>query len=113
MSANSNVLTTYALANMTRLPFLQEPDIGLGIALRTFYDDDDVADSKETRASRLADFPRIYVPFALNLVDDFRACTDLVSALNQGVQTLDSKEVSVEDKAAWARAQAYLDARPF
>lgn len=53
------------------------------------------------------------MPFAEALVDDFRLCTDFVGALNQGVQTLDSKEVPASDKAAWAKAQGYLDARPF
>ncbi|PNY25324.1 Protein MKT1 [Tolypocladium capitatum] len=96
-----------------RLPFLQEPDIGLGIAIRTFFDEDEVSDSKEARAARLAEFPKTFVPFAEALADDFRLCTDFVGALNQGVQTLDSKEVPAPDKAAWAKAQGYLDARPF
>lgn len=53
------------------------------------------------------------MPFAEALADDFRLCTDFVGAINQGVQTIDSKELSAGDKAAWAKAQAYLDARPF
>lgn len=96
-----------------RLPFLQEPDIGLGIAIRTFFDEDEVGDDKEARATRLEEFPKTFVPFAEALADDFHLCTDFVGALNQGVQTLDSKELPAADKAAWAKAQAYLDARPF
>jgi len=92
---------------------LQEPDIGLGIAIRTFFDEDEAGDSKEARAARLAEFPRTFVPFAEALADDFRLCADFVGALNQGVQTVDSIELPAADKAAWAKAQRYLDARPF
>lgn len=99
--------------NETRLPFLQEPDIGLGIAVRTFFDDDEVGDSKETRADRLDKFPKTFVPYAEALTEDVRLVADFVYAINQGLQTLDNKELAVEDKAAWAKAQAYLEARPF
>ncbi|KAJ6788843.1 hypothetical protein PWT90_06995 [Aphanocladium album] len=96
-----------------KLPFLQEPDIGLGIAVRTFFDDDEVTDSKEARADRLEKFPKTFVPYAEALTEDVRLVVDFVNAINQGLQTLDSRELPAEDKAAWAKAQAYLDARPF
>ncbi|KJZ71770.1 hypothetical protein HIM_08855 [Hirsutella minnesotensis 3608] len=96
-----------------RLPFLQEPDIGLGIAIRTFFDEDEPSDDQETRAAKLAEFPKTFVPFAEALADDFRLCIDFVNAINQGVQTLDSKELAAADKTAWAKAQEYLDERPF
>ena len=92
---------------------MQEPDIGLGIAVRTFFDDDEVSDSKETRADRLDKFPKTFVPYAEALTEDVRLVVDFVNAINQGLQTLDSKELPAEDKAAWAKAQAYLEARPF
>ncbi|KAK2603490.1 hypothetical protein QQS21_004350 [Conoideocrella luteorostrata] len=96
-----------------RLPFLQEPDIGLGIAVRTFFDEDETSDSKETRAKRLEDFPETFVPFAEALTDDFRICVDFINALNAGVETLAANELPKADKVAWAKAKAYLDARPF
>lgn len=96
-----------------RLPFLQEPDIGLGIAVRTFFDEDEVLDSKEKRAKRLEAFPETFVPFAEALTEDFGICVDFVNALNQGVQTLATDELPKADKTAWLKAQAYLDARPF
>ncbi|GAB0132619.1 hypothetical protein EsDP_00001049 [Epichloe bromicola] len=96
-----------------RLPFLQEPDIGLGIAVRTFFDEDEVLDSKEKRAKRLEAFPETFVPFAEALTEDFGICVDFVNALNQGVQTLAADELPKADKTAWVKAQAYLDARPF
>lgn len=100
-------------SELSSLPFLREPDIGLGIALRTFFDEDDGNESKEARAKRLEDFPKTFVPFAEALEEDFRNCIDFVSALNQGVQTLDVKELPAVDKAEWAKAQKYLENRPF
>ncbi|KAM5374860.1 hypothetical protein ACJZ2D_006204 [Fusarium nematophilum] len=96
-----------------RLPFLNEPDIGLGIAVRTFFDEDEPNDNKEARAKRLQEFPKTFVPFAEALTDDFRIACDFVDALNKGVQVLDNDELPAADKAAWAKAQEYLDARPF
>ncbi|KAG5988231.1 hypothetical protein E4U43_004812, partial [Claviceps pusilla] len=96
-----------------RLPFLQEPDIGLGIAIRTFFDEDEASDSQEKRAKRLEVFPETFVPFAEALTEDFRVCVDFVNAINQGVQTLALNELPKADKIAWAKAQAYLESRPF
>ncbi|RDA90342.1 hypothetical protein CP533_6018 [Ophiocordyceps camponoti-saundersi (nom. inval.)] len=84
-----------------RLPFLREPDIGLGVAMRTFFDDDDVNDSKETRAENLAEFPKTFVPFAEALADDFRLCVKLLRAINTGLQTLESKDLATADREAW------------
>ncbi|KAF4984339.1 hypothetical protein FZEAL_450 [Fusarium zealandicum] len=96
-----------------RLPFLNEPDIGLGIAVRTFFDEDEPSDGKDARAKRLEEFPKTFVPFAEALDEDFRIACDFVDALNKGVQILDTDALSAADKEAWAKAQAYLDARPF
>ncbi|KAG5977521.1 hypothetical protein E4U55_006724 [Claviceps digitariae] len=96
-----------------RLPFLHEPDIGLGIAVRTFFDEDEASDSQEKRAKRLEVFPETFVPFAEALTEDLRVCVDFVKAINQGVQTLAVDELPKADKFAWARAQAYLESRPF
>lgn len=96
-----------------RLPFLTEPDIGLGIAVRTFFDEDEASDDKQGRAKRLQEFPETFVPFAEALTEDFRTACAFVDALNKGVQTLRDQELSKADKAAWAKAQEYLDARPF
>lgn len=104
---------TPQLLTRHRLPFLQEPDIGLGIAVCTFFDDDDSSHDQEARAARLSEFPKTYVPFAKGLKEDFQTCVDFVRSLNQGVQTLNNEEAPETDKAAWSTAQAYLDARPF
>lgn len=108
------MMTLMALANsMYRLPFAREPDIGLGIAIQTFFDDDEASDSQETRQIRLAEFPRVFVPYAEALEDDFRACVEFVTAINEGIQQLGSDSLPPADKEAWARAQKYLEARPF
>ncbi|CAI6096480.1 hypothetical protein V2G26_003315 [Clonostachys chloroleuca] len=96
-----------------RLPFSKEPDIGLGIAIRTFFDEDEASDTKEARGSRLEEFPKTFVPFAEALTEDFRVCVGFIDAINKGVQTLESSELPAADKSAWAKAQDYLDARPF
>lgn len=96
-----------------RLPFLSEPDIALGIAIRTFFDDDEVSDDRENRAARLKEFPQTYLPQAEAVEEDFRAGVAFFSALNHGIQTLADEEFPASDKEVWAIAQAYLDARPF
>jgi hypothetical protein len=101
------------LLTLKRLPFLREPDIGLGIAVRTFFDEDEVKDDKPTRAARLKKFPETFVPFAESLGEDFRISVDFVKAINQGVQTLDVREITAADKALWDKAEKYLDSRPF
>ncbi|PTB78608.1 PIN domain-like protein [Trichoderma longibrachiatum ATCC 18648] len=96
-----------------RLPFSQEPHIGLGIAALTFFDEDDAEDSKEARAARLQTFPSTFVPLSEALPEDLRIAVDFVSALNQGVQTLDVSSLPAKEKAAWTKAQDYINARPF
>ncbi|SPN97611.1 related to MKT1 protein [Cephalotrichum gorgonifer] len=94
------------------LPFLYDPDTALGIAVKTFLDDDIVSDSREKRAARLTEFPQTYVPFATDFVGDMQTCYGFVNAIAAGVSTLD-KEISTEDKRVWERAVEYLAARPF
>lgn len=95
------------------LPFLREPYLGLGIAVRTFFEQDDVSSSKETRASRLKSWPKQWLPLAEDVEQDFRTCFDFVRALSQGVETLDEKQLSPIEKAVWSNAVKFMDARPF
>lgn len=96
-----------------KIPFLQEPDIGMGIAAWTFYDEDDAGQTKAERAKRLAEFPTTFLPHAEALAEDMQICVDFFGSVNQGLQTLDNNEFPAESKAAWTAAQKYLDARPF
>lgn len=70
-------------------------------------------DTPEARAEHLREFPKTYVPHAEALEEDFKAVAGFFTALNKGIQLLDDKELPAPVKKAWARAQAYLDARPF
>ncbi|KAF4443860.1 hypothetical protein F53441_11319 [Fusarium austroafricanum] len=96
-----------------RLPFHQEPDIGLGIAVRTFFDDDEAGDDKEGRLQRLEEFPKTFVPFAESLTEDFRVVRGFIYALVKGLQVLGTDEFRAEDMEAWTKAKTYLEARPF
>ncbi|KAJ4268290.1 hypothetical protein NW762_002353 [Fusarium torreyae] len=96
-----------------RLPFHKEPDVGLGIAVRTFFDEDEASEDKEARLKRLEEFPKTFVPYAESLTDDFRVVRDFIDALAKGVQVLGADDLPVADKEAWTKAQAYLEARPF
>lgn len=98
--------------NYCSLPFLNDPDIALGIAVKTFLDDDNVSDSREHRAARAESFPQTYVPFATDFTEDLRKSYGFVNALCTGVSTLD-KEIPATDKREWEAAAEYLAARPF
>ncbi|KAL6807375.1 temperature dependent protein affecting M2 dsRNA replication domain-containing protein [Trichoderma sp. SZMC 28013] len=96
-----------------KLPFWQEPDIGLGIAALTFFDDEEAGDDKEARAARLEAFQQTFIPLAEAFPEDLRIAIDFVSALNQGVQTLNDPSLPANEKSAWTTAQDYINARPF
>ncbi|KAF5024887.1 hypothetical protein F66182_3045 [Fusarium sp. NRRL 66182] len=96
-----------------RLPFLNEPDVGLGIAVRTFFDEEEAGGDNDARLKRLEDFPKTFVPYAESLTEDFRVMRNFVDALAKGVQMLSTDELSEESREAWTKAQAYLEARPF
>lgn len=95
------------------MPFWQEPDIGLGIAALTFFDDEEAGDDKEARAARLEAFQQTFIPLAEAFPEDLRIAIDFVSALNQGVQTLNDPSLPANEKSAWTTAQDYINARPF
>ncbi|KAK4067032.1 uncharacterized protein Triagg1_8032 [Trichoderma aggressivum f. europaeum] len=101
------------VASMFLLPFWQEPDIGLGIAALTFFDDEEAGDDKEARAARLEAFQQTFIPLAEAFPEDLRIAIDFVSALNQGVQTLNDASLPANEKSAWTTAQDYINARPF
>lgn len=92
---------------------MTEPDIGLGIAVRTFLDEDEASDDEKARAARLAAFPATFVPYAEAFTEDLRIACDFFRALNKGLQILNDKELDPAHKAAWATALKFLDARPF
>ena len=94
-----------------RLPFLFDPDVALGIAVKTYFDDISAKDSAESRAKRKADFPGMYVPYALAFDEDLDIACKFFDALYAGVKALDVKELSAVDRAIWDEAATYLDQR--
>ncbi|KAK2028292.1 XPG domain-containing protein [Colletotrichum zoysiae] len=94
------------------LPFLHNPDIALGIAVKTLMDELPANESVEKRQARIEDFPGKFFPYATNFKDDVRLAFAFFEAIHKGVQTL-NKEVSPADKTVWSTASKYLDQRRF
>ena len=92
---------------------MREPNIALGIALQTFYDEDEITKPKEERLARLEAFPKSWIPFAETIVEDFRMAGSFVKAIAQGLKTLKPEQLSDADKQIWLKAEEYIDARPF
>lgn len=93
-----------------RLPFLQTPDIALGIAVKTFLADIAPSDAPHVRQSKLDAFPGNFVPNAINFPEDLQVSLAFFDAIYHGVQYLGA-EISAADKHAWKAAKHYRDAR--
>jgi hypothetical protein len=93
-----------------RLPFGNDPDIALGIAVKTFMDELANIETREERVKMMEGFPTKFVPFATHFVEDLRICFAFFEAVHKGVQTLE-KEMSAVDRQAWDKTNEYLQAR--
>ena len=100
----------FRLTHPVRLPFATDPDIALGIAVKTLMDDITPTETRDERVAKMEEFPAKFVPYATHFVEDVRICFAFFEAVYQGVQTLD-KEVSSVDRAAWDKAYEYLQTR--
>ncbi|KAK7967435.1 XPG N-terminal domain-containing protein [Apiospora aurea] len=94
-----------------RLPFLMDTDVALGIAIKTLLDDIQPSDPPEVKASKRADFPGKFVPYATDLHKDLKIADAFFVALNEGIKTLGNEQVPANDRKAWEHAVAYLAAR--
>ncbi|KAI0434696.1 nuclease-like protein [Xylaria sp. FL1042] len=92
------------------LPFLMDTDVALGIAVKTLLDDILVTDSPEQKATKKADFPQKFVPYATHFYEDLDIACDFFDALHAGVKTL-TNEVPNSDRNVWDKAAAYLKLR--
>ncbi len=92
------------------LPFLRNPDIAMGIAVKTLLDDVPANETAEARATRKREFPLSYVPFATHFVQDLDISYAFFQALSAGIQSLD-KEMTASEKAVWETASQYLELR--
>jgi Temperature dependent protein affecting M2 dsRNA replication len=100
----------FGVADMPRLPFANDPDIALGIAVKTFMDDISPSETREERIAKMEEFPTKFVPYATHFVEDLRICFAFFESVHAGVQMLD-KEMSSVDRTAWDKAYEYLQAR--
>ncbi|GAP84186.1 putative xpg domain-containing protein [Rosellinia necatrix] len=92
------------------IPFLTDTDVALGIAVKTFLDDISPSETAEQKATKKAEFPGKFVPYATNFFEDLDIACDFFNALHVGVKTL-TKEISGEDRAVWDKAATYLELR--
>jgi hypothetical protein len=84
-----------------RLPFLDDPDVAMGIAVKTYLDD----------TTSIAKFPVKFIPYAMAFAEDLEIALDFFNAVHAGVKTLSGKDISGVDKAAWDKAAQYLVGR--
>lgn len=92
-----------------RLPFLYDPDVALGIAVKTYFDD--ILPNDPDKAQKKKNFPETYVPFALAFAEDLDIACEFFDALYAGVKSLQAKDISAADRAAWDRAAKFLELR--
>lgn len=92
-----------------RLPFLYDPDVALGIAVKTYFDD--LLPNDPDRQRKLEAFPGTYVPYAEAFAEDLDIACHFFEALYAGVKTLDAKEMPAVDRITWDKAAKYLASR--
>jgi len=97
------------ILTLHRLPFLYDPDVALGIAVKTYFDD--ILPNDPNKAQKKAAFPGTYVPYALNFAEDLDIACSFFDAIYAGVQTLDAKDLPAADRAVWDKAAKYLELR--
>lgn len=94
---------------MYRLPFLYDPDVALGIAVKTYLDD--LVPNDPHKEQKLQQFPGVYVPYAVSFTEDFDVACNFFDALYAGVKTLNAKDIPAVDRSAWDKAAEYLESR--
>ncbi|KAK7757189.1 hypothetical protein SLS62_000738 [Diatrype stigma] len=81
-----------------------------GPLIKTLLDDINPSDSAEVKATKKAEFPGKFVPYATHFFEDLDIACEFFGALHAGIKTLE-KEVPVADRAVWDKAAAYLKVR--
>jgi hypothetical protein len=103
------ILNSRRRANFSRLPFLYDPDVALGIAVKTYLDD--LLPNDPLKDQKMQQFPKVYVPYAVSFDEDFDVACNFFDALHAGIKTLGAKDMSAVDRAAWDKAGEYLACR--
>lgn len=100
------------LANTNnRLPFISDPDVALGIAVKTFLDELPSVTNAEERRERAVEFPTKFVPYAIDFVGDLQICFRFVEAIYQGTKVLcaqDGSLIATIDRNTWEKTHRYL-----
>ncbi|KAK6951855.1 hypothetical protein Daesc_006380 [Daldinia eschscholtzii] len=94
----------------SRLPFLSDTDVALGIAVKTLLDDIHPNETAEQKAVKKQEFPGTFVPYATHFFEDLEIAFNFFDALHAGVKTL-KNEVTAADRGAWDKAALYLQQR--
>ena len=94
-----------------RLPFLSDPDVALGIAVKTYFDDVNVNASPGAKAEKMVEFPATYVPYASAFAEDLDIACNFFDAVYAGVKSLDPTAISPANRQGWDKAAQYLALR--
>ncbi|KAK4670291.1 uncharacterized protein QC763_210400 [Podospora pseudopauciseta] len=91
------------------LPFHFDPDVSLGIAVKTFFDEINPNDPE--MAKKKKNFPSSYIPYATAFPEDLEIACEFFKAIYAGIKALPQRELSANDQAVWEKAAKYLEAR--
>ncbi|EAQ85945.1 hypothetical protein CHGG_07198 [Chaetomium globosum CBS 148.51] len=92
-----------------QLPFLYDPDVALGIAVKTYLDD--LVPNDPHKSQKLEEFPGVYVPYAVSFTEDFNVACNFFDALHAAVKELKPNDIPAIDRSAWDSAAQYLATR--
>ncbi|KAL1901610.1 hypothetical protein Cpir12675_000480 [Ceratocystis pirilliformis] len=111
LHAQANRDRTDFLAISQGLPFAQHPNVGMGIAMKTFLDDTNAEESVEERQKHVQGVVERWIPFATDIYEDITVVYKLIDAICEGMSGL-AGVIPEEDRVRWFTAQKYLQARP-
>lgn len=96
---------------VTRLPFIEDPDVALGIAVKTYFDDILPSYTRAEKEAKKKEFPDTYLPYAVNFPGDLDIACSFFGAIHEGVKTLDAGVITTKQRQDWDDAAKYLEAR--
>lgn len=94
-----------------RLPFIDDPDVALGIAVKTYFDDILPTYTQKEKEDKKKEFPKTYLPYAVNFAGDLEIACSFFDAIHAGVKTLDDQEMTPKQRKEWDDAAKYLKNR--
>jgi len=97
------------MTNLDSLPFSDDINIGLGIAVKTYLDDHMKLLDQSPEAAKQS-YAEKFLPNDVNIAEDFDVAFNFFDALYEGVKTLGS-EIPEKDKKSWDSAKEYLAKR--